>query len=80
MSGKRENKRRRSRLPGLAALVCVLAVLMSPGPADAAKSPVEGVGVELPAQAARLRNTTVTQLGEDFLLEGEVDADVHGDR
>ena len=28
MSGKRENKRRRSRLPGLAALVCVvLAVL-----------------------------------------------------
>ena len=46
----------------------------------AAKSPVEGVGVELPAQAARLRNTTVTQLGEDFLLEGEVDADVHGDR
>ena len=44
----------------------------------AAKSPVEGVGVELPAQAARLRNTTVTQLGEDFLLEGEVDADVHG--
>lgn len=44
----------------------------------AAKSPVEGAGVELPAQAARLRNTTVTQLGEDFLLEGEVDADVHG--
>ncbi len=41
MSGKRENKRRRSRLPGLAALVCVLAVLMSPGPADAANSPVE---------------------------------------
>lgn len=44
----------------------------------AAKSPVEGAGVELPAQAARLRNTTITQLGEDFLLEGEVDADVHG--
>ena len=41
MSGKRENKRRRSRLPGLAALVCVLAVLMSPKPADAANSPVE---------------------------------------
>ena len=43
-----------------------------------AKSPVEGTGVELPAQAARLRDPTVTRLGEDFLLEGEVDADVHG--
>ena len=43
----------------------------------AAKSPVEGAGVELPAQAAHLRSPTVTRLGEDFLLEGEVDADVH---
>ena len=32
----------------------------------------------LPAQAVHLRNTTVTQLGEDFLLEGEVDRDVYG--
>ena len=31
-----------------------------------AKSPVEGTGVELPAQAARLRDPTVTRLGEDF--------------
>ena len=43
-----------------------------------AKSPVEGLGVALPAQGAHLRSPTVTQLGEDFLLEGEVDADVHG--
>ena len=46
----------------------------------AAKSPVEGLGVELPAQAVRLKNITVTQMGVDFLLEGEVDTDVHGDR
>ena len=46
----------------------------------AAKSPVEGAGVALPSQAAHLRDLTVTRLGEDFLLEGEVDADVHRDR
>ena len=45
-----------------------------------AKSPVAGLGVELPAQAVKLKNTTVTQIGEDFLLEGEVDTDVHGNR
>ena len=45
-----------------------------------AKSPVVGLGVELPAQAVKLKNTTVTQIGEDFLLEGEVDTDVHGNR
>ena len=46
----------------------------------AAKSPVEGLGVEVPAQAVRLKNTTVTAVGEDFLLEGDVDTDVYGDR
>ena len=46
----------------------------------AAKSPVAGLGVELPAQAAGVKNITVTQIGEDFLLEGEVDTDVHGNR
>lgn len=46
----------------------------------AAKSPVAGLGVELPAQAVGLKNITVTQLGKDFLLEGEVDPDVYGDR
>lgn len=45
-----------------------------------AKSPVAGLGVELSAQAVKLKNTTVTQIGEDFLLEGEVDTDVHGNR
>ena len=46
----------------------------------AAKSPVAGLGVELPGQAVGLKNITVTQIGEDFLLEGEVDTDVHGNR
>ena len=46
----------------------------------AAKSPVEGLGVEVPAQAVRLKNTTVTMVGGDFLLEGDVDTDVYGDR
>ena len=44
-----------------------------------AKSPVEGLGVALPDQAFRLKGMTITQIGEDFLLEGEVDH-VHGDR
>ena len=46
----------------------------------AAKSPVEGLGVETPAQAVRLKNTAVTAAGEDFLLEGDVDTDVYGNR
>lgn len=45
----------------------------------AGKSPVGGLGVELPAQAVRLKNTAVTRLGDDFLLESEVVANVHGD-
>lgn len=44
----------------------------------AAKSPVEGLGVSLPEQGAALRHITITPIGEDFLLEGEVEADVHG--
>ena len=46
----------------------------------AAKSPIAGLGVETPAQAVRLVRTTVTQIGEDFLLESEVETDVHGNR
>ena len=46
----------------------------------AARSPVAGLGIASPGQAVRLCRTAVTQLGEDYLLEGEVLADVHGDR
>ena len=46
----------------------------------AAPSPVGGMGVAVPDDAVRLKNTTVIPLGEDFLLESEVDTDVHGDR
>lgn len=42
-----------------------------------AKSPVEGLGVETPAQGIALKNTTVTQLGADLLVESEVEADVY---
>ena len=45
-----------------------------------AKSPVEGLGVEAPDQAIRLRNLTATQIGADFLLEGEVENGVYRDR
>lgn len=46
----------------------------------AAKSPVEGLGVETPAQAVHLKNTTITPLGDDFLLEGEVEHHVYRNR
>jgi diaminohydroxyphosphoribosylaminopyrimidine deaminase/5-amino-6-(5-phosphoribosylamino)uracil reductase len=38
-----------------------------------AKSPVEGQGVAFPSEAFMLKNTKVTMLGDDFLIEGEVD-------
>lgn len=47
---------------------------------EAAKSPVAGLGVETPAQAALLKNTVITKIGRDYLLESEVDTDVHGNR
>lgn len=37
-----------------------------------ARSPVEGIGFPSPAQAVRLKNSTVMRLGEDFLIESEV--------
>ena len=43
-----------------------------------AKSPIGGLGVELPAQAVRLSPPTVTRIGNDLLLESEVVSDVHG--
>ena len=45
------------------------------GPAG--KAPVGGTGVALPEQAFRLKNAVVTQIGEDILVEGEVEQDVH---
>ncbi|MCI8689501.1 MAG: bifunctional diaminohydroxyphosphoribosylaminopyrimidine deaminase/5-amino-6-(5-phosphoribosylamino)uracil reductase RibD [Oscillibacter sp.] len=45
-----------------------------------AKTPVQGQGVALPAEAFRLTGINLTQIGEDILLEGEVDANVYGNR
>ena len=42
-----------------------------------AKTPVEGRGFPSPAEAVKLKSYTITPLGEDILIEGEVDADVH---
>ncbi len=44
-----------------------------------AKTPVGGIGVSAPHEALRLKNTQITKLGEDFLLEGEVINNVYGD-
>lgn len=38
-----------------------------------AKSPVEGQGFPVPDEAVKLKNLTVTPLGRDLLLEGEVE-------
>ncbi len=45
-----------------------------------ARTPVEGTGYPDPKEAPVLRGCTVTALGGDFLLEGEVDGHVYGDR
>lgn len=37
-----------------------------------AKTPVEGAGVEAPRLAFRLKETQVTRLGEDFLIQGRL--------
>lgn len=36
------------------------------------KGPVSGIGIENPKQAIQLANTTMTKIGQDFLLESEV--------
>lgn len=46
----------------------------------AALSPVGGLGVEAPGQAFALKNSSVTRIGDDFLIESEVDRDVYRDR
>lgn len=40
---------------------------------EKAKTPVEGMGVEWVADCIRLKNQRITRLGEDFLIESEVD-------
>ena len=42
-----------------------------------APTPVGGMGVDLPDQGIVLKHWAVTPLGEDLLLESEVDPDVH---
>lgn len=37
-----------------------------------AKTPVEGIGVSVPSDAVLLKNSVITKLGEDFLIESEV--------
>lgn len=44
-----------------------------------AKTPVEGGGISLMSQAIQLEHSTVTRIGEDFLIESEVSSCVHGD-
>lgn len=46
---------------------------------QSAKTPVEGTGFPSPADAVILKNSKVTRLGEDILIESEVCGDVHGD-
>lgn len=48
------------------------------GGADA-PSPIGGQGVALPDEAVRLKNSRITRLGEDFLIESEVERHVHRD-
>lgn len=38
-----------------------------------AKTPVEGAGVHVPSAAFRLKNSSLTHLGEDILIESEVE-------
>ena len=47
---------------------------------ERAKTPVAGLGAEDPDHAVRLTGLSVTPIGEDILLEGEVLPDVHRDR
>ena len=44
---------------------------------EGAKSPVAGLGVALPDQAIQLKNTVITPIGTDFLLESEVNGCVY---
>ncbi len=43
-----------------------------------AQTPISGLGIDNPEHAVRLKNTTVIPLGEDFLIESEVEHIVYG--
>lgn len=45
---------------------------------EKAKTPVEGTGFPDPASAVLLKNSEITRLGHDFLIESEVKQNVHG--
>ena len=45
-----------------------------------AKTPIGGTGFPSPADSVLLKNSTITQLGEDFLIESEVERDVYRHR
>lgn len=47
---------------------------------ETAKTPIEGRGFPDPGQAVLLKNSVITRLGEDFLIESEVASHVHGHR
>lgn len=44
---------------------------------ETAKTPVSGKGFLTPAESVVLKNQRIRQLGEDILIEGEVDSDVY---
>lgn len=44
-----------------------------------AKTPVEGIGIEVPDQAFLIKNRTIRLLGEDLLVEGDVERNVYRD-
>ncbi|MCI8814554.1 MAG: bifunctional diaminohydroxyphosphoribosylaminopyrimidine deaminase/5-amino-6-(5-phosphoribosylamino)uracil reductase RibD [Lachnospiraceae bacterium] len=43
-----------------------------------AKTPVEGQGFPVPSEAVLLKNSAVTRLGEDFLIESDIESEVDG--
>lgn len=47
---------------------------------QSAKTPVEGIGFPTPSDAVHLKNSQITRLGKDLLIESEVDQNVHRDR
>ena len=45
---------------------------------EGAKTPVGGLGFPSPAEAVVLKNSVITRLGGDFLIESEVEQHVYG--